>query len=110
MGITKLTPHFTDDRVGQLLVELYEHQALLLVGLVTNRRLPDSLTWDLVRILDASFRRTKRQLTAKQERGPEAATDPPAAPHPAIAEFLRQLRATNQLDVTKRAAALHQEV
>ncbi len=92
MGTKDQTPHLTDDGVEQLLTDLYEHQALLLVGLVTSRRPPDGLTWDLARILDASLRRTRRQLAAWQNRGPGAAQDRAAAPHPAIAEFLRRLR------------------
>ena len=90
---TAAHPLGTDELGRDVLVRLlYGGRVSLLVGLVTSRRPPDGLTWDLARILDASLRRTRRQLAAWQNRGPGAAQDRAAAPHPAIAEFLRRLR------------------
>ena len=91
MTACKSTHPGTRETMDEVLTDLYEHQALLLMSVVSHHNLSDGLMWDLARILDASLRRTRRLLDKRQFDQEISVRDGSEAPHPAIAEFLRGL-------------------
>jgi hypothetical protein len=79
--------------VRELILDLFEEEALAIGGLVAVHDVEDDLVWRLMRTLDVIRGRALRRLDDKvleDEAGP-----PPRAavkPHPAIEHFLLSLR------------------
>lgn len=77
-----------------LIDDLLEEQALVIGGLVAVHEVGDALAWKIIRAFDATRRKALRRL---HERGapeaPEPSPRPPRLrPHPAVEDFLRELR------------------
>lgn len=79
------------DEVHALLAEIFEEEALLIGGLVAAHDVDDEFVWRLMRNLDLLRHRVVEDIDAQDRRarvpGPNGAT-----PHPAVQEFLAQLR------------------
>lgn len=64
---------------------VFEEGALALGGLVATHLVEDEVVWRVVRNLDVLRNRALRRLDEAEEQ-------PPAMPHPAIEQFLTNLR------------------
>jgi len=78
----------------ELIVDLFEEEALVLGGLVAVHEVEDDMVWRLVRNLDVICRKALRRLDAKNpshgKGTPMGQLDP--KPHPAIEDFLQRLQ------------------
>jgi len=78
----------------QLINDLFEEEALVLGGLVAVHRLDDDLVWRLVKNLDAIRGRTLRRIEGRSTENAGFSGCCDLRPHPAIQDFLIQLRRT----------------
>ena len=92
MRIARQTPVFKRARMRRLLVDLFEHQALLIAGLAMNGDVQDKVIGDFVGILKASHQRAVRQLRKLQSQRQGCQKPPGGRMHPALAGFVRELR------------------
>jgi len=79
--------------VRELILDLFEEEALAIGGLVAVHDVEDDLVWRLMRTLDVIRGRALRRLDDKvldDEAGPPPRTA--VKPHPAIENFLLSLR------------------
>ena len=78
----------------ELINDLFEEEALVIGGLVAVHRVEDDLVWRLVKNLDVIRGKALRRIEAKdgQSAGNNAAPRPNLKPHPAIEDFLLNLR------------------
>ena len=82
--------------VKELIDELFEEEALVIGGLVAFHQVDDELIWRLMKNLDVIRGKTLRRIGAReQDIGDDGeATRPELKPHPAIEEFLLNIRRT----------------
>jgi len=80
--------------VKELILDLFEEEALVLGGLVALHKVEDDVVWRLVRSLDAIRRKFLRRLEDKDpdDEGGGPPKRPNLKPHPAIEDFLLSLR------------------
>jgi hypothetical protein len=79
----------------ELIVDLFEEEALVIGGLVAVHEVDDDMVWRLVRNLDVICGKILRRLDAKNQPdvdGPLTRGEPKLQPHPAIENFLQKLR------------------
>jgi len=74
----------------KLVVDLLEEEALTIGGLIAVHDVEDEFVWRLFRSLDAARRKALRQLAKNDTAGARRRLRP--RPHPAIEEFLANLR------------------
>ena len=74
-----------------MIVDLFEEEALVIGGLVAVHGVEDDMVWRLVRSLDTVCRKALRRLETGDESRRDG-TQPNLNPHPAIELFLRKLR------------------
>jgi hypothetical protein len=91
---TGKTPAISNAEARNLILDLFEEEALVIGGLAAFYDVEDDLIWRLVRSLDTIRARVLRRLDA---RGPAEADRLTAGqanlkPHPAIQDFLLKLR------------------
>lgn len=79
------------EEVRALIHELFEEEGLLIGGLIATHDVQDEFIWSLMRNLDLLRQRTLDGLEAEEPQ-PPAAGKKGASPHPAVEEFLAQLR------------------
>ena len=84
--------------VRQLINDLFEEEALVIGGLVAVHRLDDDLIWRLVKNLDVIRGRFLRRIDAREASENGNSPAPPAnlKPHPAIEDFLLNIRRARQ--------------
>ena len=80
----------------ELILDLFEEEALVIGGLVAIHEVEDDMVWRLVRNLDVICGKTLRRLNAKSQTDDNGARmkRPDLSPHPAIEDFLEKLRRT----------------
>ena len=82
----------------QLINDLFEEEALVIGGIVAVHRLDDDLVWRLVKNLDVIrgrfLRRVDEREASDSDNGPVTRAD--LKPHPAIEDFLLNIRRTRQ--------------
>lgn len=78
----------------EMVLDLFEEEALVIGGLVAVHGVQDDLVWRLIRNLDVICGRVLRRIDQYGLAVEEAAAvgEPGPKPHPAIAEFLARLR------------------
>jgi len=78
----------------ELINDLFEEEALVIGGLVAVHRVDDDLVWRLVKNLDVIRGKALRRIEARNghDAGVNAAARPNLKPHPAIEDFLLNLR------------------
>ena len=81
-----------------LINDLFEEEALVIGVMVAVHEIDDDLVWRLVKNLDVIRKRTLRRL---EDQNPEEDEEIPERslsnkPHPAIDDFLRMIRGTDQ--------------
>lgn len=82
------------DEAKALIRELFEEEALVIGGLVAVHDVEDDLVWRLMKNLDVIRAKAMRRIAA-QEPEPavrKLASRPNLTPHPAIEDFLLNLR------------------
>lgn len=80
--------------VKDLILDLFEEEALVIGGLVAVHKVEDDVIWRLVKNIDVIRRKVLRRL---EDKAPEDGDGGPPrrpnlTPHPAIADFLLSLR------------------
>jgi hypothetical protein len=82
--------------VKELILDLFEEEALVIGGLVAVHEVEDDLVWRFVRNLDVIRRKVLRRLEDKDldDEGKMSPKSPNLKPHPAIEQFLLGLRRT----------------
>ena len=80
----------------ELILDLFEEEALVIGGLVAIHEVEDDMVWRLVRNLDVICGKTLRRLDAKNQPDGDGplSREPKLQPHPAIEDFLQKLRRT----------------
>lgn len=78
--------------VRELILDLFEEEALAIGGLVAVHEIEDDLVWRLMRTLDVIRGRALRRLDDKVLDDEAGAPRAAAKPHPAIENFLLSLR------------------
>ena len=82
--------------VKDLILDLFEEEALILGGLVAVHKIEDDVVWRLVKNIDVIRRKVLRRL---EDKAPEDGDGGPLKrpnlkPHAAIQQFLLELRRT----------------
>ena len=87
-----------ENEVKQLINDLFEEEALVIGGLVAVHRLDDDIVWRLVKNLDVIRGRFLRRIEAQDgdDTGDGRAPRPNLKPHPAIEDFLLNIRRAQQ--------------
>ncbi len=81
----------TKEEAKDLIDDLFEELALVIGGLAAVHEMEDDLVWRLVKNLDVIRGKALRRLDDRTEKeSPERG--PNLKPHPAIEDFLRNLR------------------
>ncbi len=84
----------TKEKARDLVIDLFEEEALVIGGLAAVHGLDDDLVWRLMRNLDVIMDKSLRRLESSDAAGPRktdaAGVNP--KPHPAIEDFLIKLR------------------
>ena len=80
--------------VKDLILDLFEEEALVIGGLVAVHKIEDDVVWRLVKNIDVIRRKVLRRL---EDKAPEEGDGGPPRrpnlkPHPAIEDFLLSLR------------------
>ncbi len=80
--------------VKDLILDLFEEEALVIGGLVAVHKVEDDVIWRLVKNIDVIRRKVLRRL---EDKAPEEGDGSPPKrpnlkPHPAIEDFLLSLR------------------
>lgn len=88
----------TKTDVRQIINDLFEEEALVLGGLVAVHVLDDDLVWRLVKNLDVIRGRFLRRIESRDAsgEGDDSAAQSSLKPHPAIEDFLLNIRRTRQ--------------
>ena len=80
--------------VKELILDLFEEEALVIGGLVAVHKIEDVVVWRLVKNIDVIRRKVLRRLEDKAPE--EGEVGPPRRsnlkPHPAIEDFLLSIR------------------
>lgn len=84
----------TSETAREIVLDLFEEEALIIGGLAAIHELEDDLVWRLMQNLDVLLGKTLERLQDRdQPSNPNGNTKPPnIKPHPAIEEFLAKLR------------------
>lgn len=81
----------SNESAKQLILDLFEEQALVIGGLVAVHDVDDDLIWRLMKNLDVIVNKTLDRLNDRDiQTKPVQPAE--AKPHPAIEEFLLKLR------------------
>lgn len=82
------------EEAKEMVLELFEEEALVIGGLAAVHNLEDDLVWRLMKNMDVILAKTIKRLEAEDtpERTRGEAPRPNTRPHPAIEEFLLKLR------------------
>ena len=80
--------------VKDLILDLFEEEALVIGGLVAVHKIEDDVVWRLVKNIDVIRRKVLRRL---EDKAPEEGDGSPPRrpnlkPHPAIEDFLLSIR------------------
>ena len=80
--------------VKELILDLFEEEALVIGGLVAVHKIEDDVVWRLVKNIDVIRRKVLRRL---EDKAPEEGDGSPPRrpnlkPHPAIEDFLLSIR------------------
>jgi len=80
--------------VKDLILDLFEEEALVIGGLVAVHKVEDDVIWRLVKNLDVIRRKVLRRLEDKEtdDEGGGPPKRPNLKPHPAIEDFLLSIR------------------
>ena len=80
--------------VKELILDLFEEEALVIGGLVAVHKIEDDVVWRLVKNFDSIRRKYLRRLEDKDpdDDGGGPPKRPNLKPHPAIEDFLLSLR------------------
>ena len=81
-------------QVKELLMDLFEEEALIIGGLVATHKFEDGFVWDLMSGIDAVRRRFFPRIEESKDEDSEPEVK--LKPHPAIEEFLLRLRQERQ--------------
>lgn len=83
----------TKDEAKELILDLFEEEALIIGGLFAVHEVGDDLVWRLMKNLDVILGKALNRL-GNQKAGESTKTEDRASvkPHPAIEEFLLKLR------------------
>jgi len=78
----------------ELILDLFEEEALVIGGLAAVHKVPDDVVWRLIKNIDVIRRKVLRRL---EDKAPEEGDGgvpkrPNLKPHPAIEDFLLSLR------------------
>lgn len=86
------------NEVRRLINDLFEEEALVIGGLVAVHRLDDDLVWRLVKNLDVIRGRFLRRIEDQSGDGAGngRSARPNLKPHPAIEDFLLNIRRARQ--------------
>jgi len=78
----------------ELILDLFEEEALVIGGLVAVHKVQDDVVWRLIKNIDVIRRKVLRRLEDKtpEEGDGGAPKRPNLKPHPAIEDFLLSLR------------------
>jgi hypothetical protein len=79
-----------------LILDLFEEEALVIGGLVAVHKIEDDVVWRLVKNIDVIRRKVLRRLEDKVADDGDGGQPkrPNLKPHPAIEQFLLELRRT----------------
>lgn len=88
----------TKTEVRQIINDLFEEEALVIGGLVAVHDMDDDLVWRLVKNLDVIRGRFLRRIEARDAsgNGDNSAPRHNLKPHPAIEDFLLNMRRAHQ--------------
>lgn len=88
----------TKTEARRIINDLFEEEALVIGGLVAVHDLDDDLVWRLVKNLDVIRGRFLRRIEARDanDNGNGSAPQPNLKPHPAIEDFLINIRRAQQ--------------
>ena len=80
--------------VKELILDLFEEEALVIGGLVAVHKIEDDVVWRLVKNIDVIRRKVLRRLEDKAPEEGDGVTPrrPNLKPHPAIEDLLLSLR------------------
>ncbi|HAM34581.1 MAG TPA: hypothetical protein DEB40_03265 [Elusimicrobia bacterium] len=83
----------TKEKARELVLDLFEEEALVIGGLAAVHGLDDDLVWRLMRNLDVILDKSLRRLESSEASPAKADRDAVnTKPHPAIEDFLLKLR------------------
>ncbi len=80
------------EETKDLINDLFEEVVLVIGGLAAVHELDDDLVWRLVKNLDVIRRKALRRLEDRTSKNECPERSPNLKPHPAIEDFLRNLR------------------
>ena len=78
----------------KLINDIFEEEALVIGGLVAVHNVDDGLVWRLVKNLDVIRGKTLRRIDTQDVSDTVSAKRPHLKPHPAIEDFLLNIRRT----------------
>ena len=82
----------TTEEAKKLINDLFEEEALVIGGLVAVHEMDDDLVWRLMKNLDVIRGKALRRLEDRTSKSETAERGPNLKPHPAIEDFLQNLR------------------
>lgn len=84
----------TKAKARELILDLFQEEALVIGGLAAVQGLDDDLVWRVMRSLDVILTKSLRRLESSNTAGPdkEDRESVNTKPHPAIEDFLLKLR------------------
>lgn len=77
-----------------LINDIFEEEALVIGGLAAVHQMDDDLVWRLVKNLDVIRGKALRRLEDRTSKSEDPERGPNLKPHPAIEDFLQNLRRT----------------
>lgn len=85
-------PMITKDEAKELILEVFEEEALVIGGLVAVHEVNDDLVWRLMKNFAVILEKTLSRLGTPEQSEPIETQKSGVQPHPAIEEFLLKLR------------------
>lgn len=83
----------TNEKAREMLLDLFEEEALVIGGLAAVHGLEDDLVWRIMRNLDVILDKSLRRLDSSETSPGKVERDGVnTKPHPAIEDFLLKLR------------------
>ena len=82
-----------NEQVKQIILDMFREEALLLSGLFTVYDVPDDFIWRVMKNLEILVQNAMRQID-NQDQTVDNPIRPrrTGSPHPAVAEFLKELK------------------